>query len=172
MKALIIYESMFGNTLALAEQIAKGMTEVVETELTEVGDAPAVPGEDIGLLVIGGPTHAFSMSRATTRESAREETDKPLVSKGIGIREWLEALPRSKKKIPAAAFDSRVDKPRLPGSAAAAAEKRLKRAGYRLPDGIESFYVEGMTGPLVDGELERARAWGKTIATDLLPEAD
>jgi hypothetical protein len=66
-----------------------------------------------------------------------------------------------------ATFDTRIAKPRLPGSAAAAAEKRLRRLGFRSVVAPKSFYVEGTTGPLVDGEPERARRWGVALGAAL-----
>jgi hypothetical protein len=66
-----------------------------------------------------------------------------------------------------AAFDTRVSKPRLPGSAAAAAEKRLRRLGFRVAARSRSFYVDGTTGPLVAGEPDRARHWGEELALAL-----
>jgi hypothetical protein len=67
----------------------------------------------------------------------------------------------------AAAFDTRIARPRLPGSAAHAAEKRLRRLGFRIVAPAESFYVEGTLGPLQAGERERARRWGKTLGSTI-----
>jgi hypothetical protein len=69
-----------------------------------------------------------------------------------------------------ATFDTRIAKPRLPGSAAAAAEKRLRRLGFRSVVASNSFYVERTTGPLMDGEPERARRWGDELAAALAAE--
>jgi flavodoxin len=63
MKALVVYESMFGNTEEIAHAIADGLGESVEVQLAEVADAPVEPNPDVALIVVGGPTHAFSMSR-------------------------------------------------------------------------------------------------------------
>jgi hypothetical protein len=69
--------------------------------------------------------------------------------------------------VAVAAFDTRISRPRLPGSAAAAAEKRLRRLGFRVLARFQSFFVEGTTGPLARGELERARRWGEELAVEL-----
>ena len=66
MKVLVVYESMFGNTKAIAEAIG----EALAAEVVEVSDAPDVLPDDVGLLVVGAPTHAFSLSRPATRQSA------------------------------------------------------------------------------------------------------
>ena len=89
------------------------------------------------------------------------------MSTELGLREWLGTLRKGSSKVAVATFDTRISKPRLPGSAAAAAEKRLRRLGFRLLARPESFSVEGTTGPLVGGELERAHRWGKELAVRL-----
>ena len=92
MKALVVYESMFGNTKQVAQAIARGLEKSAEVELVEVSEAPPNPDVDVDLIVAGGPTHAFSMSRASTRGDAidRGATEG---EQGIGLREWIEALP-------------------------------------------------------------------------------
>ncbi|MEU8246635.1 flavodoxin domain-containing protein [Nonomuraea sp. NPDC048916] len=163
MYALIVYESMYGNTKQVAEAVAKGVATAMRAEIVEVADAPASPPEEVALLVVGGPTHAFSMSRESTRKSAAEQAQGSLVSRGRGIREWLAAL-RVARGTPAATFDTRVAKPHLPGSAARAAAKRLRRLGLPLIAPAQSFFVTDSQGPLVEGELDRARRWGETLA--------
>jgi hypothetical protein len=162
MRALVVFESMFGNTEVIANAIAEGLTGPMQVETVEVGVATTRVGDDVGLLVVGGPTHAFGMSRAGTRQDAGRQASAGLVSTGIGLREWLDALQRS-TSVAAAAFDTRISKPRLPGSAARAAEKRLRRLGFRVVAPAASFYVEGTMGPLVAGERERARRWGELL---------
>ncbi|GGO78394.1 flavodoxin family protein [Nonomuraea cavernae] len=163
MYALIVYESMYGNTGQVAQAVAEGLARAMRTEVVEVAAAPVSPPEEVALLVVGGPTHAFSMSRESTRRSAAEQAREPLVSQGPGIREWLAAL-RVARGTPVAAFDTRVAKPHLPGSAARAAAKRLRRLGLRLVAPAQSFFVTDSRGPLADGELDRARRWGETLA--------
>lgn len=162
MRALVVYESMFGNTQLIAKSIGEGLATCIDTEVVEVGSAPQVLDEGVSLLVVGGPTHAFSMTKPATRKSAAEQATGALVSTGIGIREWLDALGGT-AEVGAAAFDTRVDKPRLPGSAARGADKRLRSNGFHRVAGPTSFYVHGTTGPVVDGELDRARRWGETL---------
>ena len=164
MKALVIYESMFGNTQTIAESIAKGLAESMSVEILEVSAAPTVV-KDIDLLVIGGPTHQFGMSKPQSREAAFKETDKPLISESIGIREWIKAVRFDSPDIACATFDTKVDKPPLPGAASKKAEKKLRKKGVRIVLEAETFDVDGMTGPLLDGEAERAHVWGETLAS-------
>jgi hypothetical protein len=164
MDALVVYESMFGNTQKIAEAVAEGLATRMRTEVTEVDSAPTHVGQEIALLVVGGPTHAFSMSRASTRQSAAQQAAGPLVSRGKGVREWLATLSTSSAALGWAVFDTRVAKPRLPGSAARAVARRLRRLGVRSVAPVQSFYVTGTQGPLAEGELDRARRWGESLA--------
>jgi hypothetical protein len=163
MHALVVYESMWGNTEEVARAVARGMRERVEVvEVTEVGQAPAqVTGVD--LLVVGGPTHAFSMSRPTTRADAVKQGASP-GHEERGIREWLADLPTS-DLVAVATFDTRVEKVRrLPGSAAKRAAKEVRKLHLGHVVDRESFYVHDTDGPLLDGELARAEEWGSTLA--------
>jgi hypothetical protein len=164
MRALVVYESMFGNTQVIADAIADGLAGRMRVDTVEVGVAPASIGDDVGLLVVGGPTHAFGMSRQGTRQDAAKQAKEGLVSTGIGVREWLAGLQGS-PGMAAATFDTRIRKPRLPGSAARGAEKRLRRLGFRILAPAASFYVEGTLGPLLEGERERARRWGERLGS-------
>jgi flavodoxin len=162
-RALVIYESMFGNTRAIARAVEEGLSMRMRTDFREVSEAPTRIPEDVTLLVVGGPTHAFGLTRARTREDASRQASGPLVSPGIGLREWLGNL-CDVRGISAATFDTRIFKPRVPGSAAKGGEKRLRRKGFRIIAPAESFWVTGTQGPLVEGEIERARDWASRLA--------
>jgi flavodoxin-like protein len=166
MTAVVVFESMFGNTQQIADAVSEGLAQHLRVDQVEVNAAPAVVGDDVELLVVGGPTHAFGLTRPGTRQSAAQQADNGLVSAGIGLREWLDTLPKGSSDVAVACFDTRVSRPRLPGSAAAA-EKRLRRLGFRAVARSQSFFVEGTTGPLVRGERERARRWGEELAVGL-----
>lgn len=156
MRVFVVYESMFGNTEAIARAVAEGLSDRMDVELH--GVAQATIGDPVDLIVAGGPTHAFSLSRPSTRADAAAQGAQG--NAGVGLREWLAVLPGATHGEAFAAFDTRVDKVRhLPGSAAVKASRIAHRHGY-APAGQESFYVTGTSGPLVDGEVERARAWG------------
>ena len=168
MRALVVFESMFGNTEVIARAIAEGLAANASVEVVEVGAAPASLPADLDLLVVGGPTHAHGMSKPESRaDSARRAGDR-LVSRGSGIREWLETLQGGSATVAAAAFDTRIKGPGiLWGSAAKGADKLLRGLGLRVATGPESFLVDGPTGPLfdrlVDGETDRARRWGEAL---------
>lgn len=163
--ALVIYESMFGNTRTVAEGIAEGCRSAgFATSLVEVSLAPTRIPDDVALVIVGGPTHAFGLTRPRTRQDAARQADGGLVSSGDGLREWLEGVGPPSAGVRAAAFDTRIDKPRVPGSAARGAERRLRRLGFGGLAPAESFYVTGTKGPLLEGERARAGRWGEAIA--------
>jgi Flavodoxins len=161
MKALVVYESIWGNTEKIARAIATGMDETMTVDIMDSESAPKTV-EDYDLVVVGGPTHAFSMTRSSTRQSAVAQQGAPRAP-ARGIREWLVELTPPGRPISAATFDTRVDKPRLPGSAAKAAKRELRELGFEIAAKQESFRVHGYEGPLVDGELARAEQWGRDL---------
>ena len=168
MRALVVFESMFGNTWTIAKAIADGLSTALDVELREVGAAPSTIGEEVDLLVVGGPTHAHGMSKPDSRANAARQAGERLVSRGAGIREWLETLRGGSKKVAAATFDTRIKGPELLwGSAAKGAEKELRRLGFRVVVSPASFLVGGPTGPafdrVVEGEVDRARGWGAML---------
>lgn len=156
MDTIIVYESAWGNTRAIAEAVAEGVASTTRAPLlVAVEEAPPANTITADLLVVGGPTHAFGLSRPKTRADAAGRGGHPGET---GLREWImaaDAVP-----VPVAAFDTRVRHPRLPGAASATAAKLLRRRGARLLAGPESFYVEDYEGPILPGELDRARSWG------------
>lgn len=163
--ALIVYESMFGNTARIALAIRDGLREYVAAEAVPVNRAPDTVPDGVRLVVVGGPTHAFSLSRPSTRQDAAKQGDLVMPVE-VGIREWLAALePATGPRAPrVATFDTRIARVRrLPGSAARSAAKLLRRMGYQLLTTSESFFVNETTGPIKDIEIERARHWGAEL---------
>ena len=158
MHALVVFESMYGNTRAIAEAIAAGLSTRMPVEVKEVGVAPEVIGEDVSLLVVGAPTHAHGMSKPETRQT--------------GLREWLAGLAMAPSSVAVAAFDTRLKGPGLLwGSAAKSAEGQLRKAGAHVVTPAQSFFIAGPRGPvyeaLAEGELDRARQWGERLASEL-----
>lgn len=166
MRALVVYESMFGNSEAIARAVADGLGDVFDVTLADVSAMPSADGVD--LLVVGGPTHAFGLSRPATRADASKQGTIRAGAADVGLRDYLDVSP-ALTGIAAAAFDTRV-KALVPGSAAHKAHRRLRRLGCRMLLPAESFRVNGMTGPLVDGEVERARRWATALAATLLTQ--
>ena len=62
-------------------------------------------------------------------------------------------------------------RPRVPGSAARAARKHLRARGFKAVVPPTTFWVDGLTGPLHDGEEARARAWGAELGATVVAKA-
>jgi flavodoxin len=152
MKALIVYDSFFGNTEKIAQAIAAAMEATGEVQAIRAGETVPEQLQGLDLLVVGSPTRAFTMSEKT--------------------KEFLTRIPAGGLQgLKFAAFDTRM----LPqdvnnavytffsgvfGFAAPKIAKRLEKKGANLILPPEGFAVTGGEGPLKDGEVERASAWG------------
>jgi hypothetical protein len=167
MRALVVYESMFGNTQLIAQAIADGLGERLDVHLSEVGQAPTEVLPDTALLVLGAPTHMFGMSNPKSRQAAAEQAPGGIVSAGMGLREWLATFRADPDHTVTAAFDTRTDKRWVPGSASSKLHRVLRRKNLRSAVKAQSFYVSGTQGPLLRGEVERARAWGSRLALEV-----
>jgi flavodoxin len=164
MQALIVYESFFGNARCVAEAVADGLRERADVRLVDAGDADASL-DDVDLLVVGGPTHQFGMPRHASRRQAIRQYKAESRSL-TGLREWISRLP-DQSGLPTAVFDTRLARPavlRVLDHAGRTSARMLRRHGARIVDTPQAFLVESATGPLADGELDRARAWGRTLA--------
>jgi flavodoxin len=167
---LLVYESMYGNTAHIAEAVGEGLTHDGSTvAMRNVDDVADVDPGSFDLLVVGGPTHAHSMSRTATRRTAIDDQkntyEDPTL--GDGLRAWLEGLTTVAGRR-AAAFDTRFDKPSiLVGEASKGIEKRLHHNGYHVLE-RKSFFVDPKN-ELLEGELHRAQAWGRALVSQLAP---
>ena len=174
MRAVVVYESMYGNTRAIAEAIGEGLGSEASVIVTPVAQVSAEQLAGVDLLVVGGPTHAWGMSRPGTRKGAVAATQKPdsgLVlepgAEGPGLREWFESLGRMPAK--AAAFDTRYKvPPAFGGRAARGIGRRLRQHGFELASNPESFFVT-KRNELIAGEDARARTWGGLLASASRP---
>ena len=168
-----MYESVFGDTGRIAEVIAAGLAERMPVDVVTAGDAPTEIGPGIGLLVVGVPTHGFSMPRQSTREGAVRQYGVQIEDTSIGVHEWLDAVRVTGTGIGAAAFDTVMDHPKLVvklNHAAKAEEKLLRKLGLTIVAPGEHFVVQDAKGPLAEGEEDRAREWGHALA-DMLTAA-
>lgn len=169
MRAVVAYESMYGNTRKVADAIADGLRTRYSVTVEPVNRLDTEQLDTAGLIVIGGPTHVRGMSRASTRKAAEEAANKPGSTLSVerdaqtpGVREWLSALGRL--NVQAAVFDTRIKMPAvLSGRASRGIARELRRHGVTMLTKPESFLVT-KDNQLLPGEEDRARAWGQQLA--------
>jgi len=144
MKALIVYDSVYGNTEKIARAIAEAITPSNEVKILRAGEANPSELASIDLLIVGSPTHAGRPTPA--------------------IKDLLNKVPEL-QGVNVAAFDTRIPTKlvRVFGYAAGRIANNLKKKGGTLIASPEGFFVTGGQGPLKEGELERAAAWAKGI---------
>jgi len=135
MKAVVVYDTVYGNT----EQVAQGIAKHLSAKAIKVTavDAAELKAEDI--VVFGCPTHAWNMSTEMKKLFQRLEGESFLGKK-------------------AATFDTKM-KSRLAGSAAGKMVGKLKDLGFEVVLAPVSFFVSGKEGPLVEGELEKTKVF-------------
>jgi hypothetical protein len=167
LSALVAYESMFGNTERVARAVAAGLRlQGVDTTVLDVSRAAAVDLTHVDLLVVGAPTHGFSLSRPATRRDAVRQGGR-IDAADVGMREWLETLAGESRRPMVATFDTRVTKVRyLPASAARRAARVLGEQGLQLVSSPTGFLVHAVPGPLEPHEIDRAIAWARGVATE------
>jgi len=152
MRTLIVYFSKFGNTRKLAEAMAETLRQAGQAHVMAIDQLAPADFEGIDLVVMGTPTHAFSLPHA--------------------IRSTLEALPLgilAAKSV--AAFDTTVRVwPLKHLRASPKLLNHLTRLGGEPIARPQTFFVKtsnpqktGEIDLLLEGELEHARKWAGTL---------
>lgn len=169
MKAVVVYESLWGNTAAIARAIAEGLGPEARALSTAEASSEAIADAD--LIVAGAPVHSMSLPTDKSREWARTGAlgpgGAPPDLSHPNMRTWLDELPKG--HVHSAAFDTRVEAWYGRGAASKILHG-LKRAGYHPVAKARGFFVSGhplkptSDGTLRDGETERARLWGAELA--------
>ncbi|MGA7669788.1 MAG: flavodoxin domain-containing protein [Nitrolancea sp.] len=146
MYTLVVFDTQFGNTEKVARAIGKGLEGVGLVRVATLEEAREIDLNGIDLLVVGGPTQGHR---------PRPE-----------LRSWVAEIPAEFfERAMLATFDTRLNWPAfLAGSAAKSLAHAARRHHARLAVPPESFIVTKSEGPLADGELERATAWGQALA--------
>jgi len=164
MKAIVVYESLWGNTAAVARAIAEGIGPGAQALSTAQAVGEAIAGAE--LIVAGAPVLAFRAPTDKMLKSIGANAVKNKVAPDLSqpsMRSWLDALPKGSGR--SAAFETRF---RIsPGGATKVIARGLESAGYSPIAKAQRFIVKGKYGPLRDGELERAKAWGAELANAL-----
>lgn len=165
MRAVVVYESTYGNTRHVAEAVAEGLGDAADVTVVAVSDAGGVPITDADLVVVGAPTHVHDDPQGVAGTSASDDL---VLEPGVtvsGVRQWLSSLRRTSGK--AATFDTRVKGLSVitePASDRLAS--LLTDSGFQLVGGGESFLVDD-GARLLPGEEDRARQWGNNLARSL-----
>ena len=146
MNVLVVYGSQFGNTERIARTIGAALEASHGVQVVGARDARALAGGPVDLLIVGAPTQMFG--------------------RRLIVRSFLDGLKRQGfDGVPAAAFDTRMGTPTEKNAAASETiAARLEAAGCQLVATPESFLVTGFTGPLAEGEEDRARRWAVRLA--------
>ncbi len=146
MKALVVYDSKYGNTKQIAHAVAETLGGPAESLAMHVRDVTSEDLTEVTLLVIGSPTHAWGPTSA--------------------IKAFLaKLLPEAMSGLRAAAFDTGFHMP-LTGFAAGKIENALTARGGQIAAPAQRFWVIGMRGPLVSSELARAADWARQMIED------
>jgi flavodoxin I len=142
MKALIVYDSVYGNTEKIARAIAEAITPSGEVKVLGAGEANPSELESTDLLIVGSPTHG---GRPTPP-----------------VQDFLNKAPKL-QGINVAAFDTRSQAKLVGvfGYAAGRIARNLEKKDGNLIASPEGFFVTSTKGPLKEGELERAADWAK-----------
>jgi flavodoxin I len=152
MKALIVYDSMYGNTEKIAKSIGGAITG--DVKVLHIGEVNPYELESIGFLIVGSPTQGFRPTKS--------------------VQTFIESIPGDTLKgIDTAAFDTRIPTSevgtglrllmKMGGYAAGRIAEALKKKGGNLAVPPEGFFVKDKEGPLKEGEVERAASWAKEI---------
>jgi len=169
-KAVVVYESIYGNTHAIAEAIGEGLGASVDVELVPASEIQGRSLDDVSLVIAGGPTHGHGLSRPPLREAGVKDAtasgkDVDPGAEGPWLREWFESLGEGSAWT--ASFDTRYDMPELlTGHASKGIMKKLERHGFRRISEPQSFLVT-RHNHLLPGEADRAREWGTLLAEKL-----
>jgi flavodoxin len=160
MKAMVVYDSQYGNTGQVAQAIGQALGTGDEVQVKRVTEAKPEQLAGLDLLIAGSPTQAFT---ATS-----------------GTKNYLKAIPDGGLQgVKVAAFDTRFTEEainrnrflafmvRIFGYAAQPIADRLVKKGGELAVPPEAFYVGDTEGPLLEGELERAAEWAAQVADSL-----
>jgi len=153
MKALIVYDSMYGNTEKIAKAIGHAIVD--DVKVLPISEANLTKLESIDFLIIGSPTQGFRPTKS--------------------VQAFIDNLPdNALKGKNVAAFDTRIPAHevgrglrqimKMGGYAAPRIARALEKKGGNLAAPPEGFFVEDKEGPLKAGELERAAGWAKELA--------
>jgi flavodoxin len=152
MKTLIVYFSRFGNTRRVAQAMAEAMKSAGDVRVVSIDHLAASDFAGVDLVVVGSPTHAFSMPPAVRSALAALPAgilaDKSVAAFDTTVRPWPLRLMRASPKL----------------------LRQLRGLGGQPVAGPQTFFVRtsgtqqpGETNLLLEGQIERAKEWANQI---------
>lgn len=160
MHGIVVYESLWGNTAAVAKAIAEGLGDDVRAYPPD--EVPREALQDAELIVAGSPVFGFNLPTEAVRASIGRDTapgTPPPDLSHPSLRSWLDGLSAGHGR--SAAFETRIWW--SPRGATGTIQRRLTQAGYPPLGKARKFVVTDKCGPLREGELDRAREWGREL---------
>jgi flavodoxin len=152
MKMVIVYFSKFGNTRRVAEAMGETLGQAGEVRVVGIDELAGVAREGVDLVVVGTPTHAFTVPQEVGRVLKAQRAD---LLAGTSV----------------AAFDTTVR--RWPFRHLRASPKllrHLRRLGGTPVAEPETFFVALRGAPeangadlLEEGQIDRARQWAAKL---------
>jgi len=155
MKALVIYDSFFGNTEQIARAIGNALGSQGEVEVLRVSNVKPEQLAGLNLLIVGSPTRAFRPTPAISNFLGRIPANG---LQGVKVAAFDTRMSTQDANSPILAFFVK-----LFGYAAKPIADKLTKKGGELAIPPEGFFVKGSEGPLKEGELERAADWARRI---------
>ncbi|MFX0107207.1 MAG: flavodoxin family protein [Candidatus Hodarchaeota archaeon] len=151
-RAIIIYESVYGNTKQVAEAIADGMRAAgdIETRVLKTGEVHHTDDvADFDAVLFGCPNHNQEPARNMVKFLERVA----IVEMSCKIGSVFDTYTGGNKGVAMKKLGKMIRK-KIPGIA-------------ELTDGFSAL-VEDRKGPLSEGELEKAQEFGKAFGSKIL----
>jgi hypothetical protein len=168
MHTVVVYESLTGTTRVVAGEIARVAWAYGEVRLLAHDEAGPATLSDADLVLVGGPTHPRGATWATTGQLALARLGQRFgppadrADECPGLQRFFARL-GTVERIPAAAFDTRLDGVGvITGRASLGIARQLRRHGFDEVAAPRSFLVDG-DGHLCEGQRRRAQEWAESV---------
>ncbi|MFX1317590.1 MAG: flavodoxin family protein [Promethearchaeota archaeon] len=149
-KVIVVYDTKYGNTKLVAQKIVEGINEIegIETTISDVKDTDPKKVANYDAILIGSPTHFGGPARS--------------------INTLIDKLGKLDLRTKwAAVFDTYLGEDFEKSVKKMEGRIREKAPKLKLITSGLSIRVDGMKGPVTDGELPKCKDFGKQIATQL-----
>lgn len=165
MSVLVVKESFFGNGTAIIDAVVSELAGTVGADnivVAEAAGAPTMIPDDVSVLLISAPTHELTLPTPKTRKAASAAGG--TVNLDRGVREWIADLSPA-GDVQVFAIDTCTRAGAVVGSASKTIVKAMKKQGFEDVTRGPSFYVGDTAGPLLEDQFEKAREFGRELAS-------